>query len=471
MDDSKAVPSGGTASEERVLGRDPINRLFVRYALITLAGMGAQIAMVILEGMIIGNGLGSFGLAVVSVILPLELLSLALGSALGLGTSAIAGQLLGSQDEQGARRVFAQGLWLTLFLLTIVAAAIYLNASSVAVLFGATDDMIPQVTDFIHIYMFFYPFCSAGQMLCSMLRMDEKPSLSSTVIAASAAVAIAWLYASTYVFHFGVTGAAFYYGLAVGLWFVSIFYFMFSRKTIFKVHLSDAKLDFALCGKILLYGLPSFLVQAASFVYSIVVNNYLSSLGGEMDLAAFAVVNGYVVYIVNMVCTAASYGLQPIAGYNDGAKHYARLRQLLKWGLLDSAIAISLVVGLFIVLAEPICSLFCGGDEALLAVSASHVLPLVLLAPLGCLSTIASVYFQTIGSELVSTLLGVCRYVLFTIPIVVLFAASFGLEGIWWAQPVADALAFAFACVCSCREMRRLSKLSSVGHGKTEPGL
>ena len=89
---------------ERELGTAPIKPLFARYAAITFAGMLAQMVMVVLEGLIIGNGLGPLGLAAVTVILPLELLNLALGGALGMGTAAAAGQRLGSGDRRCSTR-------------------------------------------------------------------------------------------------------------------------------------------------------------------------------------------------------------------------------------------------------------------------------------------------------------------------------------------------------------------------------
>ena len=90
---------------ERELGTAPIKPLFARYAAITFAGMLAQMVMVVLEGLIIGNGLGPLGLAAVTVILPLELLNLALGGALGMGTAAAAGQ---QRQPHGKRQHSAQ---------------------------------------------------------------------------------------------------------------------------------------------------------------------------------------------------------------------------------------------------------------------------------------------------------------------------------------------------------------------------
>ena len=164
-----------TEPTERELRTAPIKPLFARYAAITFAGMLAQMVMVVLEGLIIGNGLGPLGLAAVTVILPLELLNLALGGALGMGTAAAAGQRLGSGDTAGAQKVFNQGFWLAAYLLVALSAAIALFAPQIATMLGATPDIHDDVTAFIRLLMCFYPFCILGQMMGSVLRVDEKP--------------------------------------------------------------------------------------------------------------------------------------------------------------------------------------------------------------------------------------------------------------------------------------------------------
>ena len=105
-EDATAV---AVTDEDRELATKPVHGLFVKYSLITLIGMAAQAVMVILEGVIIGNGLGSFGLAVVGIIMPLELLNLALGGSLGMGVATVAGNRLGAGDMAGARKAFGQG--------------------------------------------------------------------------------------------------------------------------------------------------------------------------------------------------------------------------------------------------------------------------------------------------------------------------------------------------------------------------
>ena len=291
-EDATAV---AVTDEDRELATKPVHGLFVKYSLITLIGMAAQAVMVILVGVIIGNGLGSFGLAVVGIIMPLELLNLALGGSLGMGVATVAGNRLGAGDMAGARKAFGQGFWLSTYLILAVSALIFIFAPQIALMLGATPDLVDGVVTFMRIFVCFYPFCILGQMMSSVLRVDEKPGLATAAMFGSAVLAIVWLYCSIFLANMGVAGAAVYYGLSIGLWFVAVFYFVFSKHTKFKIAFSDMKLEGKLCKEILTIGLPTFLVQAASLLYTIVINNYLGVLGGDLEIGAFAILNGYLV--------------------------------------------------------------------------------------------------------------------------------------------------------------------------------
>ena len=439
---------------ERELRTAPIKPLFARYAAITFAGMLAQMVMVVLEGLIIGNGQGPLGLAAVTVILPLELLNLALGGALGMGTAAAAGQRLGSGDTAGAQKVFNQGFWLAAYLLVALSAAIALFAPQIATMLGAPPDIHDAVTAFIHLLM------------CLLLRTDEKPSLASALAVIASATSLLWLYLCVYVLDLGFAAAGAYYGMSTGLWFLAILYFQLNKQSTFKLTFGGMKLDPAICRAILWQGLPLFLVQAASLVYTIAINNYLGSLGGDADLAAFAVINGYVVYLLDILCLSATYGLQPIASFNCGARRFDRLSELVKVSLGGTLAVLAVVCGLVIAFAEPISAFFIGDDPQLIELTASHFLPLLACAPFGFLAQVASAYFQAVGQERISILLGVCRYLLFAIPMIVVLAAVEGLTGVWWSQPPADLMAAALAVALAAREC---GKLRRAGAAQTKP--
>ncbi|MFQ9181177.1 MAG: MATE family efflux transporter [Eggerthella lenta] len=429
-EDATAV---AVTDEDRELATKPVHGLVVKYSLITLIGMAAQAGMVILEGVIIGNGLGSFGLAVVGIIMPLELLNLALGGSLGMGVATVAGNRLGAGDMAGARKAFGQGFWLSTYLILAVSALIFIFAPQIALMLGATPDLVDGVVTFMRIFVCFYPFCILGQMMSSVLRVDEKPGLATAAMFGSAVLAIVWLYCSIFLANMGVAGAAVYYGLSIGLWFVAVFYFVFSKHTKFKIAFSDMKLEGKLCKEILTIGLPTFLVQAASLLYTIVINNYLGVLGGDLEIGAFAILNGYLVYILNMMWLCSTYGVQPLASVNNGAKRPDRLKTLIRASLVDTAAAIAVVSALFILCAVPICTIFCGASPTLIALAAANTLPLCLLACLGSASNVMSAYFQAVDKVVIATVLGMSRYLLFTVPCIIIMSSFMGITGVWWA--------------------------------------
>ena len=455
MADSDAVKA---AQEERELGTQPIPKLFVKYASIAFMGMIAQIIMVVFEGIIMGNGLGAHGLACVSIIMSVELMNVALGSALAVGVSTVAGNRLGAGDTEGAKHAFSQGFWLTTILIVVLIILAEIFVEPLVTFLGATPDIFDDTVGAIRVFLLGLPFCVIGQMLCGMLRIDEKPHAAATIQIVSAVVAIIWLAASTFVLNFGVTGAGLYYAISIGLWFVVIYYFVGGKRSVFQIRLADIKLELGLCLQIIKIGLPLFLLQATSSVYTTVVNNQLGVLGSSLDIAAFAVINGYVVYIIMMVVQAITYGVQPIAAYNAGAKAYGRMKELLKTSLTIQVLVIAVVTVIVWAAAYPICLLF-AGDPELASVSADATRIVILLGALGWSSQVISSYFECVERVVIATVLGIARYIFFTIPAVYVLGDMMGVQGVWWAQPVADVLTFALVMVFVVIELKRLSAL------------
>lgn len=455
MADTDAVKA---AQEERELGTQPIPKLFVKYASIAFMGMIAQIIMVVFEGIIMGNGLGAHGLACVSIIMSVELMNVALGSALAVGVSTVAGNRLGAGDTEGAKHAFSQGFWLTTILIVVLIILAEIFVEPLVTFLGATPDIFDDTVGAIRVFLLGLPFCVIGQMLCGMLRIDEKPRAAATIQIVSAVVAIIWLAASTFVLNFGVTGAGLYYAISIGLWFVVIYYFVGGKRSVFQIRLADIKLEPGLCLQIIKIGLPLFLLQATSSVYTTVVNNQLGVLGSSLDIAAFAVINGYVVYIIMMVVQAITYGVQPIAAYNAGAKAYGRMKELLKTSLTIQVLVIAVVTVIVWAAAYPICLLF-AGDPELASVSADATRIVILLGALGWSSQVISSYFECVERVVIATVLGIARYIFFNIPAVYVLGGMMGVQGVWWAQPVADVLTFALVMVFVVIELKRLSAL------------
>lgn len=451
--------TGAVTLEDRELGTKPITKLFLKYSMITLLGMLAQAIMVVFEGIIIGTGLGANGFAIVALLMPLETLNLALGGLFGLGIATMVGIKLGNNDTEGARRVFAQGVWFTLITIVTLAVLIIIFAHPVAKFLGAPADLENGLVLMMRIFMIFYPLCILGQMLSCVARVDEKPGLVTWVWTGAAAVALLELYLSVIVFKVGLAGAAVYYGMSIGLFSVLIFYFLFSKKTVLKIHLSDIKLDFKEIGQTMKIGLPTFLISASLFVYSVVINNMLSSTGTEMDIASYGLINGYVLYFVNMFCQAFQGGLAPIVSYNFGAKNFMRLRQALTVSNIVNVIVMAVLCFLTYLAATPIIAMFAAGDAQLTSVASAATRIVIILGALGSASGMLSVFYQSVEKVGMAILFGICRYALFALPLVVLLPKlGYGVQGIWYAHPAADAITGVFCLIFIFVERKRLLK-------------
>ena len=448
--------------EDRELASKPIPSLVRRYTIVTGQGMLAQIIMVVLEGLVMGWGLGAHGLACVSIIMSAEFLNLAFGNLFGTGVPAIVGNLLGAGDVKGASKAFSQGFWLTSIVSIILAVIMAVFTEPICAFFGATPDIMADTVLGVRTFSILLPFTVVGQMVTAVMRVDEKVQIQANLMTVSAIVAIVWLALSTFIFKLGTMGAGIYYGLSIGIWAIGAFWFIGGKKSQLQIKLADLKLDMAICGQIFKIGFPFFLVQAATFIFNTVANTLLGTLGGELGslyIAAFAVINGYILYIVMMIAQCFSYGLQPIAAFNAGAKAWDRLKQSLSCAI-KYQIVVLLVVSIVIWLAAtPVCAFFAGSDADLVEVAAGATRIIIIAVCLGYLAMTVSIYFQSVEKVVLSTFCSLLRYVICSVPLMYLLGNMMGVQGIWIALVVADAITGIISIALALNEQKRLNKL------------
>ena len=448
--------------EDRELASKPIPSLVRRYTIVTGQGMLAQIIMVVLEGLVMGWGLGAHGLACVSIIMSAEFLNLAFGNLFGTGVPAIVGNLLGAGDVKGASKAFSQGFWLTSIVSIILAVIMAVFTEPICAFFGATPDIMADTVLGVRTFSILLPFTVVGQMVTAVMRVDEKVQIQANLMTVSAIVAIIWLALSTFIFKLGTMGAGIYYGLSIGIWAIGAFWFIGGKKSQLQIKLADLKLDMAICGQIFKIGFPFFLVQAATFIFNTVANTLLGTLGGELGslyIAAFAVINGYILYIVMMIAQCFSYGLQPIAAFNAGAKAWDRLKQSLSCAI-KYQIVVLLVVSIVIWLAAtPVCAFFAGSDADLVEVAAGATRIIIIAVCLGYLAMTVSIYFQSVEKVVLSTFCSLLRSVICSVPLMYLLGNMMGVQGIWIALVVADAITGIISIALALNEQKRLNKL------------
>lgn len=460
----ETVAPADPAEEDRELLSSPVPGLVRKYTIITGQGLVAQIIMVALEGLIMGWGLGAHGLACVSIIMSVEYINLAFGNLFGTGVPAVVGNLLGAGDVKGASKAFSQGFWLTAIVSVILAVVMAVFTEPICAFFGATPDIMEDTVAGVRIFSALLPFTVIGQMITAVMRVDEKPQLSANLMTIAAVVAACWLAFSTFVLKLGVMGAGVYYGLSIGIWAIGILWYVGGQKSQLQINPADLKLDFGICAQIVKIGIPFFLVQGATFIFNVVANTLLGQFGGEMGslyIAAFGVINGYILYITMMLAQCFAYGVQPIAAVNAGAKAWARLKQALSCTIKYQVVFIAVVSVVLWLAAEPVCGFFGGGDPDLVPVAAAATRIVVIAVCLGYLAQTMSIYYQGVEKIGLATLMGLLRYVICSVPLMYLLGNAMGVDGIWWALVVADAITGVVSIAFAVRESKRLGSLAA----------
>ena len=453
IEKANLTPPDDAVSE---LGTMPTRKLYIKYWIASLLGMIAQMACGILDGFFVGNGIGALGLGAISIVFPFWIIAISIGNLIGVGASSIAAIKLGEGDVAAARKASGQSFWYGLFLSLIITFAVLANLEAVVRFLGATDDIVPVAMDYMTAFMPAFPLYVCGFVFFFFIRVDEKPYIGTFIQVVPAIIAIITEYLMIFKFDSGIAGSAIgAWGVCVGAFALLGFNFVFGKSKL-KIKWSDAKLDFRLIHEMNKIGFAAFAIQISATAMAIIINNTLANLGGSAEIAAYGIINAYIVYVLSSIAATFMYGILPITSYNFGAKAYGRVRDALAFCLKISFVVLYALTALIYIFKEQILMFFTGGDPTLMAVSSEAMKIFLILYPLGGICMIISGYFQSVESSGKALINGLTRNFLIVIPLLLILPRFMGINGVWVAQPLSDALAFVIALAFVLPELKKL---------------
>jgi Na+-driven multidrug efflux pump len=448
-------------SIESEFGTKSIISLFWKYTLFALAGLLFQAVGAVADGFFVGNGIGPIGLATISIVVPFITITIATFLLFGVGSSTLAAIKLGNGDMEGAREVYGNVIVFTFLFSVAVQLIVLLNINAILTLFGATTDVLPGARTYAISFMMGFPLYIVGNTAYSFLRVAERPLIASLVLIAGGILAIIVEYYIIFVLKCGILGSSVAAICSLGITILFIPYLQFSN-TVFKLRMSDFKINFGIIKEIVKTGFAIFLVQISSIFSTIIINNLILKHGiPELHIAAFGIMNAYIAYILIVLTSAFVTGIQPIASYNIGARLYTRVASLVKIGITQSTIVIIVIMILVFIFADRIITFFAGPVPELVAATKEAMKIYLILYALGNVTQIVSGYYMAVEKAGLAILNGLARVIIFAIPLLLILPDIFGLKGIWMSQPGADALSFILALICIFGENKRLMKLEA----------
>lgn len=443
------------------LGRDSINKLLLEYTIPCIIGMVVSAAYNIVDQLFIGQSIGMLGNAATNVAFPLAIICTAISLLFGIGGAACFNLSMGG-GEQGKARLYAGNaifLMVTVSVVLSILTVIFLKP--LMVLFGATADVLPYAMTYTGVSAIGFPFLVLSVAGGHLIRADGSPNfaMASNIIGAVINAILNPIF--LFGLKTGIEGAAYATVIAQVIAGSMVIFYLARFKTV-KLNWDALKPVPVYCLRVVTLGMAPFFNQLAMMVVQVVLNNSLtyygahSLFGSEIPLACAGIITK-----VNMLFFAVvigmSQGLQPIVSFNYGAGKYLRVKEAY-WKMAVAATVISVVsFAVFQIFPREIIALFGEGDREYFLFAERFFRIFLFCVFIDGIQPITANFFTAIGKPGKGVFLSLTRQVIFLLPLLLLLPVFYGMDGIMFSAPIADALSAVVAVVLVIGEFRRIN--------------
>lgn len=458
------------------LGEKPVGELLLKYSIPATIGMIINALYNVVDRMFIGNipDIGGIAMSALGIVMPIVSVLLAFAMLLGVGSTSLISIKLGQGEKKEAEKIISNALLLEIIIGIILMVVGLIFIDDILALFNESKDMLIYEKQYINIILLGSVFNIVGFAVNSNMRADGSPVMSAFTMTIGCLLNIVLdaLFVNGITieisqeapiilgFKWGIQGAAIATIISqavtciIGIWYFTL------GKSQLKIRLKNIKLDKKIVIGILSIGMSPFAMQIASSFVQTVANRVLYENGGELAIGAMTTIAS-IALIFMMPIFGINQGAQPIVGFNYGAKKYDRVKKTVMLAILVATIILFvefLVVQLF---PEYLINSF-NNDTQLINIALEGIKINLITLPILGISIIGTVYFQAIGKAIVSMILSLLRQVILLIPFYLVLPHYFGMQGVWWTQPICDIISTIIVIVVLTREFKMTSNKSVV---------
>lgn len=421
------------------LGTEDIRSLLIRYAIPAIVAMTAASLYNMMDSIFIGHGVGPLAIAGLAVTFPFINLAAAFGSLVGVGASTLVSVKMGQKDFKSAEAVLGNVLLLNMIIGLVFMTVCLIFLDPILYFFGASADTIPYARDYMRVILYGNLITHIYMGLNEVMRASGYPqrAMAATLLA----VCINGVFNALFIFVFdmGIQGAALGTICAQFLALIVVLCHFFNRKSFIRFQHGIFKIKWHIVGGMLAIGLSPFLMNLCGCLVVMLINNGLKDYGGDMHIGAYGIVNR-VVFLFIMIVMGFNQGMQPIAGYNFGARQLDRVIKVLKYTTLCGVAVTTSGFLICQIFPTTIIHLFTT-DENLVAIARHGMRVILIFFPLVGFQIVSTSFFQSIGMAGKAIFLSLTRQLIFLLPCLFFFPIYWGTDGVWASIPVADALA------------------------------
>jgi putative MATE family efflux protein len=421
-----------------VLDDDRIGGLLVKLTLPAFLGMFVMTLYNVVDTIFIGQYVGPLGIAGLSIVFPLQMFSMGIGQMMGMGGASLISRLIGANNISRAEHALGNAFSGTIVLSAIVMIAGLSNVDFWVRLMGASDTILPYAHDYMMIILYGMFFMTFSMSMNTLIRAEgnARVPMIGMIIGAGLNIILDAIFIIP--LEMGVRGAALATVIAQ---FVSTLYFLsyhLTGKSYLKLLPKNLIIQWQIMKDILAIGISALAMTVAGSVASIFVNRLLVFYGGDLHISAFGVLHRIMMFAL-MPGMVIGQGLQPILGFNYGARRFDRALRVIRMAVTYAS-AISVIAFVVLYFSPGTFVRIFTADTELINVSVYAAKRIFLVMPLIGLMMVGQLVFQAIGKVVQAIVSSLARSALFLLPTVLIFPHFWGIDGVWLAFPVTDVL-------------------------------
>ncbi|NBI71906.1 MATE family efflux transporter [Clostridiaceae bacterium] len=420
-----------------LLGSTSIPKALLAMGIPTMIGMLVNAFYNLVDAYFVG-GLGESQMGAISVVYPLGQVVVGLGLLFGNGAASYISRLLGRGDKETADKVASTALYSSVSVGAVIIIISMVFLHPILKLLGATDSILPYAATYASIYIVSCIFNVFNVTMNNIVTSEGAAKTTMCALLTGAVLNIALDPLFIYVFDLGVAGAAIASAISQVVSTCVYLTYIFRKKSVFHFRVKDCTYTKETMSEIFKIGIPTLVFQILTSVSISLINNAAGDYG-DSAIAGMGVVTR-LISMGSLSVFGFIKGFQPIAGYSYGAKKFDRLREAIKTSILWST-AFCVIFGLVLALfPAAIVSMFTKGDTEMIRIGAASLRANGISIMLFGFYTVYSSLFLALGKGREGFILGACRQGICFIPVILLLPMLWGLNGILYAQPIADML-------------------------------
>ncbi|MGL4779315.1 MAG: MATE family efflux transporter [Bacteroidales bacterium] len=451
----KAEEQAYISESEKALGSQKIWKLFLHYAVPGVIGLLFVGIQSIVDGLMVGNFLGSDALAGVSLILPCYSLAVALAVVIGIGSQTIVSISLGEKNYQRAQDAMTTGFVSVLAISLLFTFLMLYFQNGLARLLGANDNLLPHAVGYIRGLVPFMPVLTTMFYSDFMIKSIGKPRYAMAITSASVLLNVLFNWLFIKVWGYGTMGTGLATGVAFSAGAVFSYFIIFNPQNIISVAKGKFRLNYF--RQMLYNGSSEGLTEFAAGISTFLFNITLMRLAGENGVAAFTVIN-YVFFVGTTVFLGISDGIIPIISFNYGARQIGRVKQAFNLGIRTNCMIGVILFTILFFFSRPIITLFFDNTSGQVIEMASHGASIYAFAFLASgLNILSSSFFTSLANAKLSVVIALLRGVIFLFAGIYLLPFIWGLDGVWVAIPLAEGVTLLISYILVRRKLKTLT--------------